>query len=68
MTESMNTPTYVLELYHPEDPQQVAKRVFIDPQSYLPVRWEDYDLKHPSSSVWTKVRTNIGLNDNLFTL
>jgi outer membrane lipoprotein-sorting protein len=61
-------PTYVLELYSPEHPQLVAKRIFVDPNTYLPLRWDDYDYKSPCASVWKNVRTNIGLSDNLFSL
>jgi len=66
--KGVNEPTYVMELYHPENPELVAKRIWVDPNTYLPVRWDDYDFKDPSASVWRNVKTNIGLKDDLFTL
>jgi outer membrane lipoprotein-sorting protein len=59
---------YVVELYRPENPKLVLKRIFVDPITYLPVRWDDYDFKDPSASFWKCVKTNIGLTDDLFTL
>jgi outer membrane lipoprotein-sorting protein len=64
----VSQPTYVLELYSPENPRLVAKRIFVDPNTYLPLRWDDYDYKDPCASLWKNVRTNIGLSDDLFSL
>ncbi len=61
-------PTYVLELYREKEPEEIAKRVFVHPKSYLPVRWDDYDYKNPCLSKWTDIKTNVGLSDELFKL
>jgi outer membrane lipoprotein-sorting protein len=66
--KGVTDPTYVLELYRAETPQRVLKRIFLDPITFLPVRWDDYDIADPSVSTWTNVKTNIGLKDQLFTL
>lgn len=61
-------PVYVLELFRPAEPKNCTKRIFVHPKSILPVRWDDYDYKDPCLSIWTNVRTNIGLSDELFKL
>ena len=68
VVKGVDEPTYVLELYRPENRKLVLKRIFVDPNTYLPVRWDDYDFKHPSASVWKNISTNIGLADELFSL
>lgn len=65
---SIGEATYILELYHPNDPKLVLKRVFVNPTTSLPVRWDDYDYKDPCLSTWTEVKTNQGLSDDLFKL
>lgn len=57
---------YVLELFHKSNPTVCLKRVYVDPRTYLPLRWDDYDYKTPCTSKWFDVRTNIGLSDDLF--
>ncbi len=62
----VSQPTLVLEIFKASDPKTVLKRVFVDPKTNLPVRWDDYDYKDPCSSTWMNVKTNIGISDNLF--
>jgi outer membrane lipoprotein-sorting protein len=64
--EGIGQPAYVLEMYYPSDPSLVLKRIYVDPSTYLPVRWDDYDYKNPCASVWRNVKTSIGLGDELF--
>ncbi len=59
---------YVLEIYKPSEPKVCLKRVWVNPTSYLPVRWDDYDYKDPCLSTWKDVKSNVGLNDDLFKL
>lgn len=59
-------PTLVLEIFKASEPKVVLKRVFVDPKTNLPVRWDDYDYIEPCSSTWKNVKTNIGISDNLF--
>lgn len=61
-------PTYVVEIFMPNEPKIVLKRIFVNPGTNLPVRWDDYDYKEPCLSVWRDVKTNIGLKDDLFKL
>lgn len=61
-------PAYVLEIFKPSEPKVCMKRVWVHPNSYLPVRWDDYDYKDPCLSTWKDVRSNVGLSDNLFKL
>lgn len=58
--------TMVLEIFKASEPKVVLKRVFVDPKTNLPVRWDDYDYKEPCSSTWKNVKTNIGISDELF--
>lgn len=64
----VNEPTFVLEVFHPNNPKLVLKRIYVDPKTKLPVRWDDYDYKDPCLSTWKNVKKNIGLSDNLFKL
>lgn len=64
----INEPAYILEIFMPNDPKVVLKRIFVNPGTNLPVRWDDYDYKDPCLSVWKDVKTNIGLKDDLFKL
>ncbi|MBX9691937.1 MAG: hypothetical protein K2Z81_06095, partial [Cyanobacteria bacterium] len=66
--KGVSEPTFVLELFRASEPEKIAKRVFVHPKSFLPVRWDDYDYKDPCLSKWTDVKTNIGLSDDLFKL
>lgn len=66
--EGVEGQAYVLELYHQDNPEKVLKRIYVDPVSYLPVRWDDYDYKTPCSSTWSAVKVNPGLKDELFEL
>jgi len=61
-----NGTAYVLELFHKSNPTVCLKRVYVDPVSHLPLRWDDYDYKTPCTSKWFDIRTNIGLSDDLF--
>lgn len=67
-TSGVNEATFVLEVFHPKDPKLVLKRIYVDPKTKLPVRWDDYDYKDPCLSTWKNVKTNIGLSDSLFKL
>jgi Outer membrane lipoprotein-sorting protein len=58
--------TLVLELYKADNPKLVLKRIYVDPKSALPVRWDDYDYATPCSSTWTDVKANTNLSDDLF--
>jgi outer membrane lipoprotein-sorting protein len=60
--------TLVLEIFKPSEPDTVLKRIFVNPRTYLPVRWDDYDYKSPCSSTWKNVKANTGLSDDLFKL
>jgi len=62
----VSQPTLVLEIYKSSDPKTVLKRVFVDPKTSLPVRWDDYDYKDPCSSTWMNVKANTGISDDLF--
>lgn len=61
-------PAYVLEIYKPSAPKQALKRIWVNPSTYLPVRWDDYDYKDPCLSTWKDVQSNVGLKDDLFKL
>jgi outer membrane lipoprotein-sorting protein len=60
--------TFVLEVFHPNNPKLVLKRIYVDPKTKLPIRWDDYDYKYPCLSTWKNVKTNTGLSDDLFKL
>lgn len=64
----LTEPVHVLEVFRPNNPKDVIKRVYVDPKSHLPVRWDDYDYKDPCLSTWKDVKTNVGLADDLFKL
>lgn len=68
VVSGLTEPTFVLEVFRPEDPKTVQKRVYVHPKTNLPVRWDDYDYKDPCLSTWKDVKTNIGLSDDLFKL
>jgi outer membrane lipoprotein-sorting protein len=61
-------PAYVLELFKASDPKTCLKRVWVNPSTYLPMRWDDYDYKDPCLSTWKDVKGNVGLSDDLFKL
>ncbi|CAN5463889.1 hypothetical protein BH11CYA1_BH11CYA1_00980 [soil metagenome] len=62
----LSQPTLVLEIFKASEPKLVLKRVFVDPKTNLPVRWDDYDYKDPCSSTWMNVKANTGISDDLF--
>lgn len=66
--EGFLEPVFVLEVFHPSDPKLVTKRIYVDPKTHLPIRWDDYDYKDPCLSIWKNVKTNVGLSDDLFKL
>lgn len=66
--DGLDESVYVLEIFHPSDPKQVLKRVFVHPNHNLPVRWDDYDYKDPCLSTWKEIKLNPGLSDELFKL
>lgn len=61
-------PAYILELFKASDPKTCLKRVWVNPSTYLPMRWDDYDYKDPCLSTWKDVKGNVGLSDDLFKL
>ncbi len=67
--------TYVLDMYSGSDNKTgkteplLIKRVYINPQNYLPVDWEDYRKgKLWSESSWNGLQINSALPDDLFQL
>jgi outer membrane lipoprotein-sorting protein len=66
--EAVKGKVYVLELFKPSAPEAVLKRIYIDPITYLPVRWDDYDYEYPCCSTWWDIKSNVGLSDELFSL
>lgn len=67
-TPGVSQPAYVLEIYKPADVKSCMKRVWVHPNTYLPVRWDDYDYKDPCMSTWRDVKSNTGLREDLFDL
>lgn len=61
-------PTFVLEIFHPDDPKTIQKRIYVSTKTNLPIRWDDYDYKEPCLSTWKDVKMNTGLSDDLFKL
>jgi len=62
-------PVQVLEMYKAEAPERVLKRVFVDPDSFLPVLWHDFQGGELLSvSSWSNVSLNVALSDELFKL
>jgi outer membrane lipoprotein-sorting protein len=66
--EEIGQPVHVLEMYKSSDPKTVLKRIYIDPQTHLPIRWDDHDYENPSRSKWKNLKTNIELSEDLFKL
>lgn len=66
--EGVGELAYVLEVYHPSNPKNVLKRIYVHPGTNLPIRWDDYDYKDPCLSTWKNVKPNTGLSDDLFKL
>lgn len=66
--EGISKKVLVLEMYRPSKPQFVLKKVYLDPATLLPMRWDDHDYANPSLSKWTDIKTNLGLSDDLFDL
>ena len=66
--EGVGELAYVLEIYHPNNPKAVLKRIYVHPETNLPLRWDDYDYKDPCLSIWKNVKANTGLADDLFKL
>ena len=64
----VSRPALLLELYKPADPKNVLKRLWVDPKTYLPIRWDDFDYAMPCSSTWTEIKANPGLGDEVFRL
>lgn len=58
----------IVELYEQASPARVLKRIYFDPHSHLPLRWDDYDYAMPCSSTWSEVKLNPGLSADLFKL
>jgi len=67
-TKHTSGPTYIVDMFRADgDGKQLLKRIYVDPQSFLPVYWEDYkDGKLWSVSSWSGLKTNQALPDNLF--
>lgn len=64
--DGLNQPAVILEIYRPDSPHAVLKRVFVNPSTWLPTRWDDLDYADPSMSQWKNVKMNSGLSDDLF--
>lgn len=64
--------TYILDMYAPagksnNSPALLLKRIYVNPETYLPVFWEDYrEGKLWSESLWHDLQTNLALPDSLF--
>lgn len=60
--------TYVLEVVHRTPTGDVLiKRVFVDPQSNLPVAWEDYTNGRLSAlTLWSQVNLKADISDQTF--
>lgn len=66
--EAVDKPVLILEMYRQNEAQSVLKRIFLDPETHLPVRWDDFDYDFPSLSRWHNIKANIGLSEELFDL
>jgi hypothetical protein len=57
----------ILDLYQDASKKLLLKRVFVDPQSNLPLQWHDFsEGKILSVSKWDNIRANLALTDELF--
>jgi hypothetical protein len=69
VTKVVSTPVYVLDMFAVSDGKNVLKkRIFVDPDSNLPVFWQDYrEGKLWSESSWYGLKNEQALASNLFT-
>jgi outer membrane lipoprotein-sorting protein len=72
-TDKTTIATYILDMYLPKSKNNkndlLLKRIYINPQTYLPIFWEDYvDGKLWSESLWYDLQNNLTLPDSLFSI
>lgn len=67
-TSKTSTPTYLLEMYaNKSGSEQLLKRIYVDPKTWLPVYWEDYtDGKLWSESSWQDLKLNVDFPSDYF--
>jgi outer membrane lipoprotein-sorting protein len=67
-TNKTAAPAYVLDMYSTNNGKELLlKRIYISPQTYLPVYWEDYtDGKIWSESSWRDLKQDVEFPDNYF--
>jgi outer membrane lipoprotein-sorting protein len=64
----ISQPVVVLEIYSAHESQNVLKRIFVNPETHFPVRWDDFDYPDQSSTTWNNIKVNTGLSDKLFSM
>lgn len=70
-TNKTSSATYVIDMFaiNAKNALVLKKRIYADPQTLLPVYWEDYiDGKLWSESSWSDLKTNIALQNTFFKL
>jgi outer membrane lipoprotein-sorting protein len=69
-TSKTKNPTYILDIYSTKfDKELLLKRIYVDPNTFLPVFWEDYiDGKLWSESCWRDLKTKVEFPENFFKL
>jgi outer membrane lipoprotein-sorting protein len=66
--EGQTKKVYVLEIMRPNG-TELYKRTYIDPQNLLPLEWFDYqDGKLFAHTVWTNLKIDPGIKDDLFNI
>jgi outer membrane lipoprotein-sorting protein len=67
-TANTDAPTYVLDMIRKVDGKdRLIKRIYVDPQTLIPIYWEDYEQgKLWSQSSWSAMKINQSLPDRLF--
>lgn len=67
-TSKTASPTHVLEMYTKNSgSEQLLKRIYVDPKTWLPVYWEDYtDGKLWSESSWQDLKLNVDFASDYF--
>jgi len=65
----VTSPTYVLDMYAVSAGKEILKkRIFVDPETKLPVFWQDYrEAKLWSESSWSALKNEQALASTLFT-
>jgi outer membrane lipoprotein-sorting protein len=67
-TSHTTSPTYIVDMYMANSGTLLLlKRIYVDPQTSLPVYWEDYtNGKLWSESSWSDLRINVEFPDDYF--